>query len=87
MKEYKILTQKDRLFAGTFDPEKLETMINSYAAQGWTVASIASTSIPSLTGAREEMIIVMEREKNDELSLPSGELWHSAPMPRHDTSR
>ena len=87
MKEYKILTQKDRLFAGTFDPEKLETMINSYAAHGWAVASIASASIPSLTGAREEMIIVMEREKKDEHSLPPGELWHSAMMPRRNTSR
>jgi hypothetical protein len=63
MKEYKVLTQKDRFFAGKFDPEKLENAINSYASEGWQVVSVATAKIPSLTGTREEMIIVMEREK------------------------
>jgi hypothetical protein len=35
MNQYKVLTQKDRFFAGKFDPEKLEAAINSYAAVGW----------------------------------------------------
>lgn len=34
MKEYKVLTQKDRFFGGKFDPEKLESAINSYASAG-----------------------------------------------------
>jgi hypothetical protein len=63
VKEYKVLTQKDRFFGGKFDPEKLEKAINSYAAQGWSVVSVATASIPSLTGNREEMIVLMEREK------------------------
>ena len=63
MKEYKVLTQKDRFFGGKFDPAKLETAMNSYASEGWAVISIASASIPSLTGAREEMIVVLERAK------------------------
>jgi len=63
MKEYKVLTQKDRFFGGKFDPEKLEKAINSYATEGWSVISVATASIPSLTGTREEMIVVMEREK------------------------
>jgi len=62
MKEYKVLTQKDRFFAGKFDPEKLEKAINSYATEGWAVVSVATASIPSLSGAREEMIVVMERD-------------------------
>lgn len=62
MKVYKVLTQKDRFFAGKFDPEKLETAINSYAAEGWRVISAATASIPSFTGTREEMIIILERE-------------------------
>jgi hypothetical protein len=61
--KYKVLTQKDRFFGGKFDPEKLEKAINSYAAEGWSVVSVATASIPSLTGTREEMIVVMEREK------------------------
>jgi hypothetical protein len=63
MKEYKVMTQKDRFFGGKFDPEKLEGAINSYASQGWTVKAIATATIPSLTGSREEMIVVLEREK------------------------
>ena len=64
MKEYKVLTQKDKWFAGKFDPEKLEQAINSYAAQGWQVISVATASIPSAFGGnREEMIVVMGRDK------------------------
>ena len=63
MKEYKVLTQKDRFFAGKFDPEKLEQAINSYAAEGWAVISVATASIPSFTGTREEMVVIMERDK------------------------
>lgn len=63
MKEYKVLTQKDRFFGGKFDPEKLEKAINSYAAEGWQVISVATATIPTLTSSREEMVIVLEREK------------------------
>lgn len=59
---YKVLTQKDRFFAGKFDPEKLESAINSYAAEGWRVITATTASIPSFGGAREEIIVVLERE-------------------------
>jgi hypothetical protein len=62
MRQYKVMTQKDRFFAGKFDPEKLELAINAYAQEGWRVVSIATASIPSLTGAREELITVLERD-------------------------
>ena len=63
MKEYKILTQRDKLFAGKFDPEKIESAINSYAPERWVVKAATMAFIPSVTGNREEMIIVLEREK------------------------
>lgn len=63
MKEYKVLTQKDRFFSGKFDPEKLESAINSYAAQGYAVITSATASIPSMTGTREELIVILERDK------------------------
>lgn len=63
MKQYKVMTQKDRFFAGKFDPEKLESAINSYAEQGWEVVSIATASIPGFGGTREELVVVMERQK------------------------
>jgi len=60
--EYKVLTQKDRFFAGKFDPEKLESAINSYAAEGWIVKVATTATIPGFGGAREEMVIILERE-------------------------
>jgi hypothetical protein len=61
--EYKVLTQKDRFFAGKFNPEKLEGAINAYASEGWRVISATTASIPALTSNREEMVIIMERER------------------------
>lgn len=63
MKEYKVLTQKDKWFSGKFDPERLEQAINAYAAQGWRVISCATAKIPGFTATREEMIVVLERDK------------------------
>ena len=37
--------------------------LNAYAEEGWAVISIATANIPSFTGAREELVVVMEREK------------------------
>ncbi|MGB4099656.1 MAG: DUF4177 domain-containing protein [bacterium] len=61
MKEYKVFTEKDQCLSGKFDPEKLEQIINSYAKEGWAVVSIATASIRGLS--RDEIIVVMEREK------------------------
>jgi hypothetical protein len=63
MKEYKVMTQNDQFFAGKFDHEKLESAINSYAAQGWQVVTIAFAYIPSFRGNREKITVVMERGK------------------------
>jgi len=63
MKEYKVLTPKDRFFGGKYDPEKLEKAINTYATEGWEVVAVSTVSVASLPGAREGMIVVMEREK------------------------
>ena len=62
MKQYKILTLKDRFFSGKFDPEKLEQALNSYAAEGWSVVSTATAEIPSFGRSREELITVLERD-------------------------
>ena len=61
--EYKILTQKDKWFAGKFDPLKLEQAINAYAQQGWRVVTCATADIPGFGGtARQEFITLLERE-------------------------
>ena len=62
-REYKVLTQKDKWFAGEFTPEKLEQALNSYAALGWRVVSVATASMPAVSGGnRGELIVVMGRD-------------------------
>ncbi|WIF88989.1 DUF4177 domain-containing protein [Acholeplasma laidlawii] len=64
MKEYKILTQKDKWFSGKFNPQLLEQALNSYDAQGWRLVSSFSANIPGILGqAREEAIMILERDK------------------------
>ncbi|MGB7925548.1 MAG: DUF4177 domain-containing protein [Pyrinomonadaceae bacterium] len=63
MKEYKVLTQKDLFLAETFDPQKLEERLNAYAAERWRVISIASSKVFAFVGAREELVIILERDK------------------------
>ena len=63
MKQYKVMTQKDRFFGGKFDPEQLEAAINSYAEEGWVVVGVATGRIPSFGDSREEIVIIIEREK------------------------
>ena len=62
MKQYKVMSQKDKFFSRKFDPEILEQAINSYAAQGWRVVSVATATIPGFGGNREELIVVFERD-------------------------
>lgn len=63
MKEYKILSQKDKWFSGKFDPERLEAAINAYAQQGWRVKAAFTAEIPGIMSrSREEAIIVLERD-------------------------
>ena len=62
MKQYKILSQKDKWFSGKFDPAKLEQAINGYAQQGWTVKAAFSADIPGVMGSREEAIVILERD-------------------------
>ena len=59
---YKIITMKDRFFSGKFDPEKLETMLNSYAGEGWELSGVTTAEIPGALGQkREEIIFILER--------------------------
>ena len=62
MKEYKVLTQKDKWFSGKFDPAALEQAINSYAQQGWVVKTSVTAQVPGFGGAREECLVILERD-------------------------
>ena len=64
MKDYKVLTQKDKWFTGKFDPDMLEKALNAYAEQGWRVAAASTATFTGfLGGNREEMVVILERDK------------------------
>ena len=62
MKEYKVLTQKDKWFSGKFNPATLEQAINAYAQQGWRVISCATADIPGFGTTRQEFVTILERD-------------------------
>jgi hypothetical protein len=64
MKEYLILSQKDKWFSGRFDPQILQQVINDHARQGWEVKSMTNTSRDGVLmgGNKDELIILLERE-------------------------
>ncbi len=64
MQEYKVLTQKDKWFSGKFDPKSLEAALNAYAQQGWRVITAATATFPGMLGGnREEIVLILERDK------------------------
>ncbi|MBC2602279.1 DUF4177 domain-containing protein [Puniceicoccus vermicola] len=64
MKEYKVLTLKDKWFSGKFDPEKLEQALNAYAEEGWRVVATATAEVAAMFGSdRDEMITILERDR------------------------
>lgn len=64
MFEYKVLTQRDEVFAGRFDPEVLETTLNSHAGEGWrlTESFVAFNVWKSL---KSELVLILERPQAD----------------------
>jgi len=63
MKEYKVLTQKDRFFGNKFNPVKIEAALNSYAEEGWVLKVGATAEFPGFGSKREELILIMERDQ------------------------
>ncbi len=62
MKEYKIISQKDKWFSRKFAPQVLGQALNSYAQQGWVLKEAFSADVTGVFGAREEAILILERE-------------------------
>jgi len=62
MHQYKVLTHKDRALSGKFDPQKLETALNSYAAEGWRVVVGSTAEFAGGMGKRQEFVLILERE-------------------------
>ena len=59
--EYKVLTKEDRRWSGKFNPESLEQVLNSYAAEGWRVVS--TFPVASMWSfSTSQVMILLERE-------------------------
>ncbi|MDO4543735.1 MAG: DUF4177 domain-containing protein [Clostridia bacterium] len=62
MKEYKVISQKDKWFSSKFDPASLQAALNSFAEQGWRLIAVTSADFPGAFGSRNELIMVLERD-------------------------
>ena len=58
--EYKVLTERDSRFSGSFDPEGLEATLNSYGSEGWRVIS-GFTANSVWKSTKSEIMIILER--------------------------
>lgn len=63
MKEYKVLSQKDKWSSSKFNPAALEAALNAYAEQGWKVVASVSGDFPGAFGSRNEIIVILERDR------------------------
>ncbi len=62
IKQYKVLTPKDKYFANKFSIELLEEALNHFARQGWTVRGMATPHVAGFSGGdREQFVILLER--------------------------
>src|SRR5262249_10828270 len=62
VKEYKVLTSKDKFFDNKFDLSRLEDALNHYARKGWVVRSMATTQVAGFGGGmKEELVVLLER--------------------------
>jgi hypothetical protein len=62
VREYKILTPRDKYFDGKFDLARLEEALNHFAKLGWSVKSVSTPHFKGFSGVMEETItVVLER--------------------------
>ncbi len=62
VKEYKLLTPKDKIFDNKFDLARLEEVINAFALNGWIVRSMTTAQVTAFSGGmREELLVLLER--------------------------
>ena len=69
MKEYKVITLKDKFWSFKYRFEEVEAMLNDYARQGWTVSTALTGRqnrlLGLVVGARNQLMIILEREKQN----------------------
>jgi hypothetical protein len=92
MKEYLIISQKDKWFSGRFDAATLTKVLNDHAKQGWRVITMATASRETLVSIqdKDELIVLLERdvptqgqriERENRLAEAAKKSFGSAPPP------
>jgi hypothetical protein len=59
VKQYKVLSPRDKVFEGKFSLELLESVLNTYARQGWVVRGMATPLVAGFGGGEREMLVVL----------------------------
>lgn len=64
MKEYKVISQKDKWFSGRFAPETIQSVLNEQARQGWELKAVTTAAREGLLhgGGKDEVILILERD-------------------------
>ena len=67
---YKVITQRDEFFRSSFNPERLQSLLNQESGRGWRVVSMTASDVGSFLGsfwgkgggaARQELIVLLEK--------------------------
>lgn len=61
--EYKVLTERDSIFAGRFEPASLEAALNSYANEGWRVIE-TFLAVSLWKSSKAEIMVILERSQD-----------------------
>jgi len=70
LREYKLLSSRDKIFEGKFDLPRMEEVINQMAREGWTAKSMCLPHTKNFQGAiQEEVVVLLERESAGSFTL------------------
>lgn len=58
---YKVLTSKSMGFVAKFDPVRFEETLNQWERKGWQMATAFAMTLPSHTGAHDELIVILKK--------------------------
>jgi hypothetical protein len=61
--EYKVVELREKMLGGKMSGDKLETMLNEHARQGWRLKAVTSTEIKGRVGPGgvDGLIVTFER--------------------------
>ncbi|MER0245901.1 DUF4177 domain-containing protein [Streptomyces sp. 796.1] len=65
MYEYKVIQIREKLIGGKMSPDKVEDLLNKYAAEGWQLKAITSADVKGRIGPGgvEGLLVTFERPR------------------------